>query len=292
MKRLTESLLVASLLLGGVGTIAAQEASGAEHMPPKLINITREFIKPGKAGDTHEKTEGAFVHAMREAKWPTHYFAMDSITGKPRSLFFTAYDSFEAMEKDARAVEKNASLSAALDRAGVADGDLLTEMDTSDFAFRPDYSLRPGADIPHIRYFDISVFRVRPGHEKDWETLVKMYTAAFEKIEGSHWDTFEAVYGTPGGTYIVITPMKSLSEVDHSFAQGKEFEAAMGKEGMKKFSELAAAAIESSQSNLFAINPRMSYPPDEWVKADPDFWKSKPAHAAATKKEEKSETKK
>jgi len=67
----------------------------------------------------------------------------------------------------------------------------------------------------------------------------------------------------------------------------KDFEAAMGEEGMKKLSELSAAAIESSQTNLFAINPRMSYPADEWVKADPEFWKPKAAASASKKADEK-----
>jgi hypothetical protein len=53
---------------------------------------------------------------------------------------------------------------------------------------------------------------------------------------------------------------------------------------MKKLSELTAAAIETSQTNLFTFNPRMSYPSDAWIKADPEFWKSKAAPAAAPAK--------
>jgi hypothetical protein len=30
-------------------------------------------------------------------------------------------------------------------------------------------------------------------------------------------------------------------------------------------------------SNLFAFSPKMSYTPEEWIKADPDFWKGKSA---------------
>lgn len=294
MKKFTEYLLVSSLLLGGVATVAAQEKSQGATMPPKVLNIIREFVKPGKSGMAHEKTEAAFVQAMRAAKWPTHYLAVDSMSGKPRSLFFTAYDSFEAMEKDVMATEKNAALSAALDRAAVADGELLTETDGGDFVFREDYSLRPASDIPHMRYFEISHFQIRSGHEKEWDTLVKMYMAAYEKIPGGHWVTYEQVYGGQGGSYIVITPMKSASEIDRAFGEGKQFEAAMGEEGMKKLSELSAASIESSQTNLFAFNPRMSYVSDDWIKADPDFWMPKAAHApaAASKKaEEKKETK-
>jgi hypothetical protein len=42
---------------------------------------------------------------------------------------------------------------------------------------------------------------------------------------------------------------------------------------MQKVSELTAASIEAEVTNLFAINPRISNPPSEWVKKDPGFWK-------------------
>ena len=80
--------------------------------------------------------------------------------------------------------------------------------------------------------------------------------------------------------------MKSASEIDQSFDQSKKFMAAMGEDGMKKFSELEAATIESSQHNLFVFSPKMSYVSDEWIKADPDFWKPKASAPAAPKKME------
>jgi len=92
------------------------------------------------------------------------------------------------------------------------------------------------------------------------------------------------MYGAPAGSFAVFTPMRSLAEVDTELMQGKQFEAAMGEEGMKKIRELSAASIESVESNLFQFAPRMSYPPDEWVKADPDFWKPKAAMPAGEKK--------
>ncbi len=72
--------------------------------------------------------------------------------------------------------------------------------------------------------------------------------------------------------------------MDHDLAAGKEFEAALGADGLKKLGELSAAAIEESQTHLFAFSPKMSYPRDEWVKADPDFWAPKAAGAPAAKK--------
>jgi len=285
MKRLTGSMLALVVLLAvGMSGMAAGQDKPAGKMPPKVLVITREFTKPGKSGTQHEKTESLFVQAMARAKWPTHYIAVESLSGKSRALFLTGYDSFEAWEKDTLATQKDATLSAALDRAWAADGELLSETDGGAFVFREEYSLRPEVDIAHMRYFEISRFQVKQGHDKDWDEIVKLVTAAYKKIPDAHWATYLAVYGSPDTTYIVFNPMKSAAEIDRNFAANKEFEAAMGEAGMKKFAELSAAAIESSQTNLFAFNPRMSYPADEWVKADPEFWKPKAAAAPAAAK--------
>jgi len=282
MKQFAGLLLGSYLVFGGLG-VAAQDMT----TPPKVLSIYREFVKPGKSGMPHEKAESAFVQAMTRAKWPTHYLTVTSLSGKPRALFLTRYDSFEAWEKDALATQKNEALSAALDRAAVADGDLLSDADASALLYKEEYSLRPQVDIPHMRYFEISLYRVRPGHDADWDSIVKRVMAAYEKIPDAHWATYRAVYGQEGNTYVVFTPMKSAAEIDKGFTQDKQFMSAMGEEGMKKFSELLAGAIESSQHNLFAFSPKMSYPPDEWIKADPEFWKPKPSPAAViTKKSE------
>ena len=90
-------------------------------------------MKPGKGGALHQKTESAFVRAMAAAKDTTYYLGMDAISGPSRSLFFTGYGSFAEWEKEALVEQKNATLAAALDRAEVADGDLLQSYETSMF---------------------------------------------------------------------------------------------------------------------------------------------------------------
>ena len=277
-KLMTGSILGLCLLFFGLPTVSAQEKQDQSMGPPKVLVIVREYVKPGKAGSLHEKTESAFVQAMTTAKWPTHYFAAASLSGQSRTLFFTGYDSFEAWEKDNLATQGNATLSAALDSAAVADGDLLTTYDSSVLAYREDLSLRvANTDIAHMRYFEISRFVVRPGHAKEWETLVKMYTSGYEKaVPDAHWAVFQSVYGMDnGGVYLVFSPLKSLSETDRGFADSKKFEAAMGESDMKKLGELEASCVESSQTNVFMFNPKMSYAPDTWIKADPTFWSTK-----------------
>jgi hypothetical protein len=278
MNKTTGLLLSCCVLFAGVSMLAAQETTP----PPKVLSITREYLKPGKGGAAHERAEGAFIQAMTRAKWPTHYFALTAVTGRPRVLFLTGYESFEAWEKDVLGEQKNSALSSALDRASVTDGELLSDYDSTALVYSEDYSLRGPVDIAHMRYFEISLYRVRPGHDADWGNIVKMVKAAYEKVPEAHWAAYHAEYGQEGNTYVIFTPLKSASEIDQSFAQDKQFMTNMGEDGMKKFGELMSSSIEFSQHNLFVINPSMSYPPEKWIQTDPDFWKPK-ASAMAKK---------
>ena len=83
MKKFTGVLLGVSLLVGGIGLATAQDTSEVQP-PPKVLALYREYLKPGKAGTVHEKSESAFVQAVTKAKVPTNYLAVDSISGRPR----------------------------------------------------------------------------------------------------------------------------------------------------------------------------------------------------------------
>src|ERR1700745_1756170 len=107
MNKLSRFLLGWSLVLTCSCVAAAQEKSQANQSIPKVLQITREFTKPGRAGFVHDAAESAFVQAMNRAKWPTRYLAMTSLSGKQRALFLTSYASLEAWEKDTAGVAKN-----------------------------------------------------------------------------------------------------------------------------------------------------------------------------------------
>ena len=225
MKRNIGLWLVVTLLAVSAVSVVAQDYATA---PPKVLLVQREFLKPGISGAPHMKMESAFVAAMTAAKWPTHYLGMDSMSGPSRALFLVGYDSFAAWEKDNLATQKNPTLSAALDRAGVADGQLLTSYDAAVFAYREDMSLRANGNTAQARYFEISRFKVRQGHDKEWEELVKMYMGGYGKTD-QHWATYQSVYGMDnGGVYLVFNAMRSLAEVDSGFGDSKKFEAQLG----------------------------------------------------------------
>ncbi len=256
-------------------------AQATDMGPPPVLVIQREFVKPGKSGLVHEKSESAYVAAMRAAKWPTPYLAMTSMSGRPRALFMLGYGSFADWEKDNKAMEKNATLSAALDKLGVIDGDLLTEFNQSVFTYDPEYSLR-AHDVVHDRYFEISQYHIKPGHRAEWIELMKLYKDGYGKAGTplANWAAYESYYGEDnGGLYLAISGMKTLAEDDQTMGDGKKFSDAVGESGMKKVRELTAACIESVQTNLFEFSPKMSYASEDWIKADP-FWKPKAPAAA------------
>ena len=258
--------------------------------PPPILVIQREYLKPGKAGSLHDKTEAAFVQALANAKSTSHYFGMTSMSGPSRALYFSAFASLADWEKDNKNVEKDKALLAALDHASIADGELLSSYDQHVFMHRPELSLNE-ANLVGKRYFDIGRWEIKPGHEKEFEELVKMYMDGTKKAGlTTNWATYEIVYGTADGdVFLALTTRASLAEADADIANSKKFSDAVGEDGMNKIRELTRSAVKSQESNLFAINPKMSYVPESWVKGD-DFWKvpvkkaePKPAAAPAAK---------
>ena len=265
------SLALSSLFVTSAAFVTAQEEN--PNTPPNVLVVQREYVKPGKSGAIHIKSEASFVKAAADAKSPTHYIAMDSLSGPSRALFLFGYDSFEAYGKDQEAQNANAKFSAALDAAYLADGELLTRYDSQAFTYHPEMSLHPSVDVPHQRYWEFTSFHIKSGHDAEWNELVKMYVDGFGKFPNAHWATYESKWGeNNGGLWVVINPMRTLGEVDKGMADGKAFFAAQGEANMKHAGELAAACIESVQTNLFVVNAKESYVDAGWAKAAPEIY--------------------
>jgi len=283
-----------SLLAAGLGIAAAQDSS--QMKPPAVIQINREWLKPGKSGAVHDRSEAAFVNLMNKGKLQGHYIALNSMTGKSRALYMTRYPSFEAWENDNKIFASNASLGAELDRAITADGEMLEGMDSAVLVYNENLSFHPRPDFSHARYYELTAFKVRMGHDKEFRDVTKMYKEACEKAGvGMHWGAYEVMYGGDGGTYIMLTHRESLVEIDKERVESKKLMEAMGGEdAAAKMDQMFAAAVESARSELFTINPKQSYVDEATMKADADFWKpkapksavaatAKPGPASATK---------
>ena len=273
--KLSPVLFGLSLAVAATGIAFAQDAM----KPPAVLQVTREWVKPGKTGMVHDKSEAAFVAAMNKGKMQGHYVALNSMTGKARALYITRYPSFAAWEADNKLVSSNASLSGELDRDSETDGALLDGLDQAVYTYNEKLSYHPHSEISHARYYEITVFHVRPGKSKDFEDLTKTYTGANDKAGTSaHWAAYDLAYGGEGGTIILLTARDSLAEVDKQAEEGKKIaEALGGEEGMRKLDADFWQDVDSVRTELFSVNPKQSYAEEAWIKGDPDFWKPKSA---------------
>lgn len=264
-------------LLGSASAVMAQEDPATT--PAKVLVINREYTKPGKGGALHEKTEGAYVAAAKAGKVPFHYLAATSITGPDRALFFVGYPSFTAWADENKTMDAMPTTGASLDKAMVPDGDLLSETDTSVWIRDDEQSYNPKL-VPGTRFLDLSLYRIKPGHEAEWSEAVKLVKAGYMKaVPEATWTVYSEYYGTYGSAYLVITPLKSVAELDDHMMGDRKWVEAMGKDGMKKLDELMASCVSEEQQNLFRISPKMSIPPVAWINAEPDFWAPKPTPA-------------
>jgi quinol monooxygenase YgiN len=277
--RVCRFLFVPLLVSAGYVTAPAMHAQSNSD---KVIVIDREFTKPGKDGATHEVTEAGFIRAVQANKGNIHYIALTSMSGPNRALFMSGYSSLAALDAERKAMPPAAQ--AAMDKAMVSDGDMLSQTDASVWLRRDDLSTNVSGPPVGMRMLEISEFVVKPGHTHEFEQLAKMYTDAAKNIPEFHWTCFQMAYGrAEGPTYLVFTSLKSGADADAEFGAGKKFAEAVGEDGMKKIAELEAASVASEDTNLFVVSPKMSIPTDAMVKSDPDFWKPKSAATTAKK---------
>ncbi len=276
------SVIAVALLSFGLPVFAQ---AGAPAGPPKVLQIYREEVKPGKA-PAHEAVEAGWPRAFANANWPTHYLAMTSITGPSEAWFSTGYDSFAAWETDTRNIDKNAALKKELDQLEARDGELRSGGRSLVAAFREDLSNQPNFDITKMRYFRVITFRLKPGHDAQFPEAVKMVKAGYEKANlKQSWATYQVYSGMVTPSFLVFIPMKSLDEVDTAFGHAKTLQEAQGEDNAKKLQTIAADAYNAVESNIFAFSPKMSYVSKDWAAGDPEFWK--PKAAAAVKPEGK-----
>lgn len=85
---------------------------------------------------------------------------------------------------------------------------------------------------------------------------------------------FQKMYGVGSdNTYILVTPMESLAYVDGIIGSDKKFSEGVGEDQLQTLTKSIDAAVESTESDLFAFDPDLSYVPDSWLTSD--FWGKK-----------------
>ena len=254
--------------------------------PPNLLAIYREEVRPGK-GAAHTANEQAWAAAFTKGQAPIQWLAMTTLAGPSEAWFLSAYDSYAAFEKVEKAMEGSAALSAEQDKFSSQESDLLSRTSAIIARYQPAMSYQPKVSIAQMRYMQIDVVQLKPGHGGDYTEAWRSIVAAHEKAKlNEHWAVYAVQGGMPTGTFLFIYPLKSLEHLDGVPAMhtGNEYRDAVGESGRARQNQLTRDGVEMQQTFLFAFQPRMSLLSKEFIDQDSAFWTPKPAAVAAAKK--------
>ena len=266
--------------------VIAQAQQPAAPPPPSVIRIVEENVKVGKE-PAHEKVEINWARAFAAAKVPTQILAMKSIAGPPQAWFITPFDSMAAVETLSRAQDKMTAFNAQNDMFAAQDAEILTGGRSILATYRADLSYLPAnsAPVPKMRYFDVEIFQVRPGHTSEFIESRHLTKAAHEKAQMPDGMIYYAVAaGLPNGTFIRFRAVQSLGDEDkyEQAHAARTYLDAMSA-SQKRIDDLTSSSVVNIQHFIYEFDPKMSYMNKDFTSLDPDFWtpKAKPTAASS-----------
>jgi len=272
MRKSSVSLTLLALVAGGGATAFAQ---GMPTTQPKFLHIVREQIKPGRAA-AHAKWEAGWPEAFEKAKSPYHYIALQSITGAPEVLFVAPLAN-QAAYGEMTALESGPALAAELERLGTGDEPFLSEQSAIQAVAMPELSHGAFPEVGKMRYYEITTFRVKPGHQDAWIAATKAYKAAAARsAPGATWRTYDVVAGAPGGTYLVFSSVGSFADFDKMMAEGEATMKGATPEEMDVLGKFMKDSVISVSTNRYRVDPGQSYVNAETRAKDAAFWAKKP----------------
>jgi hypothetical protein len=280
MKKWLCSLAGLSLALPG---FLAAHAQAPATPPPNILNIETISIKPYTDGP-FDKVASEYPALSQQTKDPLHVLAMEALTGPPRAMYVSGFDSFEAYEKSEEWRSSDAATDAKLDELDALQASYISEVRHALWHYRPDLSNNvAAADIPHSHYWEVIIFHMRPGHDEQFAELTKLYRDANLKVgQNVPWASYEGMMGVTDA-YLVLIPMRSLKDEDTGLAHQKDFGAALGDQGKNLMNKLTEENVASVEDNLWMVNPEWSYVEKSWIDADSQFWGLEPGAKPAPK---------
>jgi len=128
--------------------------------------------------------------------------------------------------------------------------------------------------IGQTRVVRTTAVRVKPGHQADFEAMLKDMKAAGEKNPNTQPVLVsQAVEGYRGVVYYISTLRTSLAGFDNN----PSMKDILGDDGYKKWLQVNADAVDDVNSSLYRVNAELSNPADDIAAAAPDFWHPKAA---------------
>jgi hypothetical protein len=259
-------------LLAFASTALAQSLPTSQ---PNILQIFREEVKVGHAAD-HVKVEAGWPAAFEKAQSPYTYIALVAMTGTPEAWFVSPFESHEAMA-DSLKREDEPTLAAELARLQKADAEHITTGRSILAMARKDLSRGAFPETAKQRFYEVTIFRVRPGHSRGFEAAAKAYGAAAGRgAPGTSYRVYEVMAGMPSPTYLVFSSVTSYGAFDKAMADDQATMKAATEEEMGTLQKFLAEGLVNSETIRFRLDPVMSYVPKDVRAQDPAFWMPKP----------------
>ena len=280
-----KSFLSLTLLAFVAGSAATALAQGMPTSQPKFLHVVREQVKLGRSAD-HSRWEAGWPAAFEKAKSPDTYIALESVTGPGEVWYMIPFSSHAAYGESMAKQDADPALSAELERLSRGDAEFVSEVNALDAAARPELSYGAFPDLAKMRFWEITTFRVKPGHGEDFAAAAKAWASASGRsAPGASWRTYEVMAGAPGGTYLVFSSYGAFADFDKAAADGDATFKGLTFEERSALQKFETEGALNTVTNRFRLDPRQSYVPAEVRQRDPAFWMPKaPAKTAAAPK--------
>lgn len=256
----------------GAPAVLSGQGQGLPTSQPAMVTIIREDVKVGRNAE-HARIESGWPAAFGRVNSPDYYLAMVSLTGTPQAWFIIPAASNAAYGEQMRRFDNDAATTAELDRLSRADADVLEGFRRIQAMARPELSMGAYPDLAKQRFWEISVFRVRPGHEQEFDAAAKAYISAAQRsAPGVQFRTYQVLAGMLTPTYIIFSSVPSYADFDQMFANGMKLMQGANAEEMAALQKFSSDAAISFETNRFRLDPKMSYVSAATRATDPAFW--------------------
>ena len=257
----------AFLLLLAPGAFPAPAAEVQPTTP--FLQITREWVRPGKGPRLIRQREAA-AHRLAGSGGRA-VVGLVSMTAREEVWYLGFYQKLGDLERE-RARQAAAPGAALRAEAEDAEGDLLVEKNRYLAYYFPHLTYRPDFDWAEMHFLDVITIHVRPGHHLEYLQMRQMAVAGH--VRGgldTHLIMFKIVSGEPGLTYLILRPMRGLS--DHDDLRARGFGEPLTPEEDHRMVELQAASVDREDEQFFRVEPRLSQVPPAWARTDPEYWR-------------------
>ena len=272
MRKTHVSLAVLTLVAGVSATALAQAPPATQ---PKFLHIFREQVKPARMAE-HAQWETGWPAAAEKAKSPYSYLALAAITGPQETWYVSSYASQAAYGESVAWDEAQPGLTAEYDRLAKGDSEFLADATGLQAVAVPELSHGAFPDIAKMRYWEISTWRIRLGHEGAWAAATKTYKAAAARsAPNANWRTYRVVAGAPDGTYLIFSSVASFGDFDKMMADGDATMKGATAEEMGVLDKFIKESVLNQSTNRYRLDPKQSYVDAATKAKDLAFWTAK-----------------